>query len=300
MNDERLTEIVVSAFIKELSSDIKSLFKGALDEAKQFLENGIKSYIENQHSRFISTKTILKGNTPSYFYDVYHPLNIKNDKHTTATTSINSTFEKSKYITVVGDAGSGKSTLVKHLFLRALNERNTIPVFIELRYVTNERNSIELYIKEKIFSGKLSENTNILERMLSNGNFLFFLDGYDEIAGESKKAVTEGINNFIERYGKNKYLLTTRPYSDIGQLPLFHNYNIEQLSKEKGDIDAFIDRQLKEEPELATQIKKSIKEAKVSYINSFLKNLYYCRYTSLHTKAMRQYLQRSMCFIEEL
>lgn len=295
MNDTKLTEIVVTAFIKEISEDLKSAFKGAVAETKQFLEIGLKGYIENQHRRFSYVKTILKGNTPNYFYDVYYPLNIRNDKHKTITNSIDSTFERSKYITVIGDAGSGKSTLVKHLFLRALNEKKSIPIFVELRYVTNEKNSIEHYIKEKIFEGKLSENNAILERMLTKGGFLFFLDGYDEISGESKKSVIEGINNFIEKYGKNKFLLTTRPYSDIGQLPLFHNYHIEQLKKENGDIEGFIEKQLKDEPELAAQIKKSIREAKADYINSFLKNplllsLYILTYQSNSSIPTKKYV----------
>lgn len=293
MNEEKILEAAATAFIKEISSEIKGAYQGMTAEAKQFLELGLTDYIQNQYNRFKYVKTILRGNTPNYFYDVYHPLNIKNHKHEAITTSIDSTFEKSNYITVIGEGGSGKSTLVKHLFLRALGEKLAIPVFIELRHLTNDKNSIENHIKEKILEQKLSESTKILERMLSAGKFLFFLDGYDEIAGEYKKNITESINKFTEKYGRNKYLLTTRPYSDIDLLPLFHNYNIEQL---KGnEIEKFIEKQLREEPELAGKIKKSIKESKSRHIASFLRNplllsLYILTYQSNSSVPTKKYV----------
>ena len=270
MDEQKLLELAVSSFVKEVTKDLKSFCKGISDETKHFLETGIDNYVNLQYERFKQVKTILRGNTPNYFYDVYYPLNIKNARHLAITSSIKNTFEKSNYVTVIGDAGSGKSTLVKHLFLRTISEREIIPIFIELRNLSNEKGSIEAHVKEKIIDSSISENHKILDRMLANGKFLFFLDGYDEVTGDSKKSVVESLNNFVEKYSKNKYLLTTRPYSDIDLLPLFHNYRIEQL--EKDDIDKFIEKQLREEPELAEKIKKSIKEAKARYINSFLKN----------------------------
>ena len=295
MDTNKITEAIVSAFVKEVISQANGLVKSTGDEVKQFFELGLKSYIENQYNKFSHIKTILKGNTPNYFYDVYYPINLKNHNHRIVTNSIDNTFEKSKYITVIGEAGSGKSTLVKHLFLRSLNEKKNIPIFVELRYLTGEKNSIEIYIKEKIFNGKITENKSILERMLQAGGFLFFLDGYDEISGETKKSVVDGINSLIDKYPKNKYLLTTRPYSDVALLPSFHNYNIEQLSEENGDIEGFISTQLKDEPELAEQIKKSIKEAKASYIKSFLTNplllsLYMLTYQSNASIPSKKYL----------
>lgn len=293
MNEEKVLEAAATAFIKEISTEIKSAYQGIAAEARQILELGLTEYITNQYNRFKHVKTILRGNTPNYFYDVYHPLNISNQKHKAITNSINSTFEKSNYITVIGEAGSGKSTLVKHLFLRALSEKKLIPVFIELRYLTSEKNTIENHIKEKILEQKISESTKILERMLASGKFLFFLDGYDEITGDAKSNITESINKFVERHGKNKFLLTTRPYSDIDLLPLFHNYHIETL--DKAEIDKFIDKQLKEEPELADKIKKSIKETKANYINSFLKNplllsLYILTYQSNASVPTKKYV----------
>lgn len=293
MLEEKILEATATAFITELSQEIKSAYRGVTSEAKQILEIGIKEYIQNQYKRFKYVKTILRGNTPNYFYDVYHPINITNSNHKAITNSINSTFEKSNFITVIGVAGSGKSTLAKHLFLTALSEKNAIPLFLELRQLTNDPNTIEKHIKEKILESRLSESTRILERMLGSGKFLFFLDGYDEISGEAKSNITTSINKFIEKYPNNKYLLTTRPYSDIELLPLFHNYKIEQLSET--EITKFIDKQLKDEPELAKKINQSIKDSKAAYIKSFLRNplllsLYILTYQSNSSIPSKKYV----------
>lgn len=75
-----------------------------------------------------------------------------------------------------------------------------------------------------------------------------------------------------DKYDSNKFILTSRPYSNIENLPLFQNYHIKELDKRKGEIGSFIDYQLKKEKELAEKIKKSLLENKSEYIQSFLTN----------------------------
>lgn len=98
---------------------------------------------------------------------------------------------------------------------------------------------------------------------------MFFLDGYDEIKSDSKKFVVEKLNTFIDKYRLNRFLLTSRPYSNIELLPLFHNYRIEKLNDV--EIKKFISIQ-KIESELAQKIIKSVSENKVLYLKSYLTN----------------------------
>ncbi|MGB4853156.1 MAG: NACHT domain-containing protein, partial [Ignavibacteria bacterium] len=211
--EKEILETVVTSFVGELFNQTAKLFEGTGDELKQFLNRGLKRYLEKQRDKYSHIKTLLKGNTPVYLYDIYYHLRLTNRKEVIETKSINTVFSKSNYITIIGDAGSGKSTLVKHLFLNSILEKSGIPILVELRYLNDYKNSFEDYIYEKIFENKLSQNSNILERLLTAGKFVFFLDGFDELNSDIKPSVIISLNSFINSYDQNKFILTTRPYS---------------------------------------------------------------------------------------
>lgn len=270
--EEKILQAVITSFIKEIVSQSKDALTGLNDEAKQLLNLGLKTYLENQKEKYSYIKTLLKGLTPVYLYDIYFPLKLTNREKTINTDKITNVFKESNYITIIGDAGSGKSTLVKHLFLNSIQEKFGIPILIELRDLNKKKESIEEFIYKKIFENKLSENEKILQRLLKKGMFVFFLDGYDELKSDIKRDVINDINSFINQFGNNKYILTTRPYSDIELLPLFHNYFVKELSFDDGEIEGFIYKQLQGEKELADKIVLSIKTNKNEFLYSFLTN----------------------------
>jgi len=270
--EKEVLDTIVSSFIGEIFNQSKGLFAGANDEVKQFFNRGLKRYLEKQKEKYSYIKTLLKGNSPVYLYEIYYHLKLISDGKILETKSISELFKHSNYVTIIGDAGSGKSTLVKHLFLNSISEKVGVPVLVELRYLNDYDNSFESYIYEKIFENKLSQNSNILDRLLSEGKFVFFLDGFDELNADVKHKVILSLTNFISIYDKNRFILTTRPYSDIEHLQLFHNFFVRPLSKIEGEIEGFIHKQLQSETELALKIVKSVESNKSVYIESFLTN----------------------------
>jgi len=268
-----INEIVLKAIVTEFTRTIGTRTSGFLgdlvDETRQFLDDGLAPYLEKQKTKYSHTKTLLHRTTPIYFYDIYFPLKVICDKKEISTDSINNVFIPSQFVTIVGDAGSGKSTLVKHLFLNAIAEKFCIPILVELRYLNEFNDSLEVFLKEKIFENKLSKNHKILEKLLENGEFVFFLDGFDELKSDSKERVVKNINSFIDRYRSNRFLLTSRPYSNIELLPMFHNSRIKNL--ELTEIKEFVLMQ-KVEQQIAEKLTKSVTESKNIYINEYLTN----------------------------
>lgn len=269
--DEKVIKLIIESFIKELISESKSIFNFLHDEGKQFLGKSLKKYLEKHRDKFSSIKTLLKGNTPVYLYDIYYPVNLVADGDIIIETNdIKNLFVSGNYVTIIGDAGSGKSTLVKHLFLNSIKEKFAIPVLIELRYLNGTNGHLEEYICDQLFENKLSANEKILERLFEKGKFVFFLDGFDELNSDIRNHVIKGLNDFMSKYDENKFIVTSRPFSNIENLSIFRNLNVKKL--DKNDINNFIDLQLKTEKELAEKIKASLKESKSSYIQSFLAN----------------------------
>jgi hypothetical protein len=106
---------------------------------------------------------------------------------------------------------------------------------------------------------------------MSSGDFVFFLDGYDEINSTKKERITKEIDELVKLYNKNFYLLTSRPYTEIDLLPLFHNFEVCVLSDE--DINQFIKKQIPhEEKELCDKIIEAVNSKENFSYKSFLSN----------------------------
>lgn len=266
--------------------DISGLLKSPLDkilslvgdELKQAFNNRIIEYQNEEYKRNYYSKTILHRAEPKSLDAFYIPLKIRKiekNKHTskkTLTDSCKKLFQKQKYITLIGSAGSGKSTLVKYLFINCIDEGFKIPIKVELRYLNDYNGTITSYIFDEIFKyQKLGASSNIVERLLDTGNFIFFFDGYDELSSTIKKQVTIDIDNFVKRFNSNLYLITSRPYTNIDLLPLFTNYQVCDL--EDGEIATFVKKQLPaDENEIAEKIIRTINKPENMGYRTFLSN----------------------------
>ncbi|MGD1712877.1 NACHT domain-containing protein [Dapis sp. BLCC M172] len=212
----------------------------------------------------------MNGNKPVYLYDIYFPLNLQGNAEIINTDKISNLFVNSNFVTIFGSAGSGKSTLVKHLFINSIVEKYGIPILIEFRYLNDYSGSIENYITEVMFENQVSQSSDILNKLLKTGKFVFFLDGFDELNNDIERTRLKQLTSFLDNYNDNKYILTSRPYTNVELLPLFHNYQIETLSEEQ--VKKFIKLQLNNEDELSQKITQSVENTSQTYIKSFLSN----------------------------
>ena len=151
-------------------------------EIKQIVSNRILEYEIEEYERNYYTKTIIHRTEPVKLLDFYQPLSIRkygnNNKETIIdTNNCKDLFEENNYITLIGTAGSGKSTIVKYLLVNSIETKFKIPIKIELRYLNNYTQGLIDYIKQEIFKlNQLAFNEDIINRLLKSGNFLFFLD----------------------------------------------------------------------------------------------------------------------------
>lgn len=122
--------------------------------------------------------------------------------------------------------------LTRHIFLLSAENCKHIPIIIELRNLNNCKETIEEYITRIISQNKISPNHKITERILKEGNFIFLLDGYDEIYSENKDKITTDIENFVDRYNKNVFIVTSRPGANAESLTRFDNFEVQSLKGE--------------------------------------------------------------------
>lgn len=238
--------------------------KDCKDEVKQSLHDDIYTYIGNFVDKYSKIKTFLYSEERRNFYDVYFPLSLRcGNAKINMPENPDELFVENNFITLLGHAGCGKTMILRHLFLSACEKSSKLPLVIELRKLKSFKGDFNEYIFEQVFNFKLSQNHTIYERMLKAGKFLFLLDGYDEISIEQKDALTRNLEDFVDRYPNNCFLLTSRPGADAETFERFENYYVCALKSDQ--VSAFIDKQFanskEDDLELANRIKSMLAES---------------------------------------
>lgn len=211
------------------------IFKVTKDFKEEFVNtfnNGISDYLENYYDKYSKTKTFIYREERVDFYDIFYPVTLYKRGHKIENIiDLKELFKRSNFLTIIGSAGSGKSMLMKHIFLSTVKQSYKIPIVVELRNLNDFNGSIFDYISEILLRNRLSTSKKIIERALNEGSFLFLFDGYDEIFSESKDKITRQIEEFVDTYNKNIFVITSRPGANCESLQRFDNYNVQPLSK---------------------------------------------------------------------
>jgi len=264
------TDAIIKTLAKPAIEKSMPIFKHLKDKLSHALNDGMLDYFSASLDKYKEIKTLLHRQ-PTSFYNIYYPAKLYNKEKSIilSTESIKDLFNDGNFITILGDAGSGKSTLLKHLFISSFVEYYKAPIFVNLRDLNLSNSDLALYISENILDNNLAPSKNILDTLLKNGEFLFFLDGYDEINSFNKHQITSNLEKFIDKYPKNKFVLTSRPYTNIEFFKNFRNLHIKNL--DKNDQIAFIEQQIIDR-RLSNKIIDSLVEATEGNIDSFFVN----------------------------
>ena len=119
-------------------------------------------------------------------------------------------LDRNRLTVVIGNPGSGKSSLVKYLALQWANENcGAIPLLIDLREYIKERLGIPEYFASACTTFRLDALE--LDKRLSLAEASIFLDGLDEIFDVSVRgSVVDEIMALASRYPQVRIIVTSR------------------------------------------------------------------------------------------
>lgn len=237
------------------------------DEYKNFVKTGLEPYLMNQVGKYLYAPNFLFRFDRVNFFEHYFPIKVSSDKLKSNFKSIRDIFDEASFISIIGSAGSGKTTLMKYIFLQCIKQQYKIPIIVELRKLNKNKSSLEEYIKSKI--SHTNPNDRILIRSLKEGKYLFLFDGYDEVFSVNKAEVDEQIEQFSDQYFQNTFVISSRPNSGIEWFSRFLPLKVQELSTT--EIRPFIKRVTRDE-ELAGRIHKNIQRPESKIFKSYLKN----------------------------
>lgn len=135
---------------------------------------------------------------------------------------------------IEGIAGQGKSIFMRQLFLEEIKLGQRLPVLIELRKITSQRNLQQSGIQFLKALG-FCRCEDIWPYLLEAGFAVLLLDGYDETPEECRMQLIDDINTLAMTYDQLRMVVTSRPEPSIKSVSCLKTIRICRLNKLKRD-----------------------------------------------------------------
>jgi len=263
---------LVDTFVTPKLTAFRDKFKAEKNIKYIPTESHFTEYFHRTYKKLAVINTLVFNNSQRLLTEIYLPLTltITNDRKIKTKVSgfpknISDEFGN---ILVTDTAGMGKSTLMKTIFIDTINKNIGIPIFIELRRLTNSKKIIQ-EIQEQLNSIDKNFDTDLLLELLAEGGFIIILDGYDEIALGERDTVTTDIQEFISKASNNRFFITSRPEKALASFGNFQEFRIEPLAKK----EAFeLLRKYDNQGQVSTLLIKKLQEKELANIEEFLTN----------------------------
>lgn len=244
---EATTAKIASEALKPVSSVIDALLSAKLQRIRMWAETRERSsrlgsgtiealldrYFRRLLRRVSGITTIVFPQQVLPLPSIYEPLTVSpvlfGGEARKPFYSSNSLRAGQNYVIVDG-AGMGKSTFAKHSVIEILNSTAKLPIFLELRRISDRATLLETLVAE-IDETQRDLDEALLRMLLDEGNFVIILDGFDEIADLRRQEIGKQITELALRCENNSLILTARPEVILPELPNLELFTILPLTR---------------------------------------------------------------------
>lgn len=278
MNAEGWTDLGGSLFAQTGKEVVAPRINKLLDKLERKAKAKFKSrkshfqsYWLDMYKRFYTVNSVIFGNSQRVLRDIYVPMKLKveNDGETLPINHYPiELLDKYGRIVIKDSLGMGKSTMMKIMFMDVIDRGIGYPIFVELRDLSKNNGLISKICKDLGGLGQPFDYKLFLE-IIRQGDFIFFLDGFDEVRDENKSVVINELCEFLSKTKNCRFVITSRKMDSLTGLGSFQGVNV--LPLEKCDLCILILRYGKNSHEALELIEK-IKRHDYYGIDDFLKN----------------------------
>ena len=285
-------KILMPKLLQHISSELKDLAA----DVHHAVFNAFSKYTQGVYEKHSYFSSLVFPNQQLRLKDFYLPLTLQfQDERQLRTTLVDDfpfdVFNDKKDLLIVDQAGMGKSTLLKFTFLVAVEKDLGIPIFLELRKLKPTESILSYVFNQlKTLDGSLDES--LVVRLLESGQFIFFLDGFDEVADTDREGVTEKLKDFKRRANKNRFVITSRDQVGLAALADFFRVTIRPLNFEEA---VSLIRKYSAGSELGEALIKKLQSPANVPIHEFLTNpllvsLLFKAYEHKHTVPLKKHI----------
>jgi predicted NACHT family NTPase len=226
--------IALAELISKNSEKLLKSFSGKLIKLDEKLRIKIRlayaEYLKNSYSKISKSKSFFFRNQSQDLYSYYVPSGISCGNITISKPDIENCLAHSSHIAITGYGGSGKSILLKHLFLDTIRKGKFVPVLVELRDLNQGSQNLAQLIETNLNNLGFETSGDFVKLAKAEGHLAFFLDGYDEVIKSQRKKLINDIKALSSKSSSCPMFLTSRPDDVFFGLSGFDVYSIEPLS----------------------------------------------------------------------
>lgn len=207
---------------------------GAL--SKKVVKENIEPHIRSVYTKCSKVKTLLNPNRPTDFLAIYNDQRFRCGKLEIDQFGLVERCRSANSRTIVsGTGGSGKSMFLKYLWISFFESSDgRIPIFVELRNINSfHTENIEAYLHYTINQGEAHISDQKFRSRLKQGDFLFILDGFDEVNSNKKDSVKRQILDISNNYPNCSVIISSRPEEGLVSWSAFDIFEVCNLSKDE-------------------------------------------------------------------
>lgn len=246
--------MVDGAFVADfVANNIEKIYSigrkayGRVDEALQIkFRTAYVDYLTITRDKYSKSKSFFIRNQAVDLYSYYVSTGVACGDVILGTPTFENFLEQSNRIVITGTGGSGKSVLIRHLFLDCIRHKLFTPILIELRDLNGSKLTLDEHVESVLDTYGFNISGDYILRAKQAGHFCFFLDGYDEIDHANRKLIIKQIRVLSSKFSKCPIIISSRPdetfngideYSVFKILPLDINSASSLISKLPFEID---------------------------------------------------------------
>jgi NACHT domain len=159
------------------------------------------------------------------FGETFVELELNSSTEPAGTLLISEAVRRFSRVLILGEAGSGKSELLRHVVLswssRRLNtsREDPIPVLVDLTQAVEYTDRSFLgVIEQEFLRGQFRQPTPFINARLREGSLLILLDGFQSVSPDRKARLVEQLHEFARTYPRSRFAITCRSDSYAGEL----------------------------------------------------------------------------------
>lgn len=224
-----IIEGVVAEGFKLVLEEVFNILKS---ESSIFDKEQKKYNIKNAYlraSKIEEVKTIWQVDKTVNLNSFYYPSKILVGSKKVEINKLEDLPENGKMI-IQGTAGQGKSIFLRYLTGYEIKFGKTLPIFIELRKITDKYSLEDLIIKSISSLGIECENSD-LKHIYKSNKCTLLLDAFDEVKENQIQDTLSYIEYLCSKYHNLRVIISSRPSSEIQYVTFFKIYNLCPLEK---------------------------------------------------------------------